>query len=72
MRITCYVKPHSRKEEVIQKGPSEFEVKITQLPIEGKANEGLIRLLSDHFDCAKSRITIISGHSGRKKIVEIL
>ena len=72
MRITCHVKPRSRKEEIVQIGPAEFEVRITQMPIDGKANEGLIRALGSHFKCAKSCITIVSGHSSKRKIIDII
>ena len=39
--------------------------------IDGKANEGVITALADHFGVAKSHITITRGHTARIKQVVI-
>ncbi len=38
---------------------------------DGKANEAVIKLLSKHFDIAKSKIKIIRGETSRDKVVEV-
>ena len=38
---------------------------------EGKANEALVRLLSDYFGIPKSKILIIKGTTSKYKLVEI-
>jgi len=40
-------------------------------PVDGKANEELIRLVARRFECSKSAVSIRSGASGRVKLVEI-
>ena len=50
----------------------EYKVKLTSPPVDGKANEALIEILSDHFKVAKSNITIVGGKSARMKMVDIL
>jgi uncharacterized protein len=40
-------------------------------PVDGKANEELITLAADHFECRKSAVAIKSGASGRRKLVRI-
>jgi hypothetical protein len=50
----------------------EYKVRITAPPVDGKANEMLIGVLSDHFKVAKSNISIVGGKSARTKIVDIL
>ncbi|MEP0784839.1 DUF167 domain-containing protein [Trichocoleus sp. DQ-A3] len=40
-------------------------------PVDGKANEELIQILSKKFNISKSRIFIKSGLSSRNKLVEI-
>ena len=40
-------------------------------PVDGKANEELIKLLAKKFDVAKSDIRIKSGLSSRQKLIEI-
>jgi hypothetical protein len=72
MRLTIHVKPNSKKTEIVSKIGLEWTIKIHAQPIEGKANEELIRFLSEELDMPKSSIRIIRGTSSKVKIVEIL
>jgi uncharacterized protein (TIGR00251 family) len=40
-------------------------------PVDGRANEELIRLVAAHFRCAKAAVTIRSGATGRMKRIEV-
>ena len=71
MRITITVKPRSSKIEVIQISETEYQVKLTASPVVGEANEQLLKVLSDYFEIPKTRISILKGKTGKKKIVEI-
>ncbi|MFA6047563.1 MAG: DUF167 domain-containing protein [Parcubacteria group bacterium] len=72
MRIYIKVTPRSSKNEVTKMSEGEYKVRITAPPVDGKANEMLIGVLSDHFKVAKSNISIVGGKSARTKIVDIL
>ncbi len=66
------VKPGSKKGPlVLRTGPSALTLYLREKPIDGAANQALIRLLSDHFQIPKTSIQIKSGARGRKKLVEI-
>ncbi len=78
MRINVHVKlrAHDEKVEktVIQRltGPEEqYRVSVKELPVEGRANEAIVRVLAEHFKVPKSRVRILAGQSSREKIVEI-
>lgn len=71
MRISVRVKPRSSRNKVEQLPDGSFCVWLSASPVEGKANEALIKALSDYFDKPKSEITIISGHTSKNKIVEV-
>ncbi|MDE2001496.1 MAG: DUF167 domain-containing protein [Patescibacteria group bacterium] len=78
MRIFVKVKPNAREEgiakEIVQTLTGEetwYTVRIKALPVEGKANEALVRLLADHFKTTPSRVRIISGKTSSRKVVEI-
>jgi uncharacterized protein (TIGR00251 family) len=49
-----------------------IKVRITAAPVEGQANEELVKFLSDVLDVAKSRIEIVAGETGRDKLVSVL
>ncbi len=71
MRISVRVKPNARKNEVKKLDEKTYLVSVTAPPVDGKANAGVIELLSAYFGKAKSRIIILKGASGRQKFVEI-
>ena len=72
MKISVRVKPNARKNEVKQLDGNSFLVSVSVPPVEGKANEKLIDLLSEYFGKPKRAITILRGGSSRNKTVEIL
>jgi len=45
---------------------------LTAPPVDGQANDMLIKLLADFFDVSKSSIIIVGGKTAKTKIVEIL
>ncbi len=71
MKFTVNVKPNSRKEGVEARADGSLTVRVNAPPIEGRANIRVIELLSEYFDCPKSRIRLISGSSGKRKIFEV-
>ncbi|WP_071839332.1 DUF167 domain-containing protein [Nodularia spumigena] len=46
-------------------------VRLKSPPVDGKANEELIKLLAEKFHVPKSHIRIKSGVSSRQKLIEI-
>jgi len=49
----------------------EYKVKLTAAPVDGRANDMLIKLLSEYFKVAKSRINIAGGKTAKIKIIDI-
>jgi hypothetical protein len=48
-----------------------IKLAITAPPVDGKANQAVIEYLSDFFRVPKSSITIVSGETGRNKLIAI-
>jgi uncharacterized protein len=48
-----------------------YRIAIQSPPVDGKANEELIRLLSGEFGSPRSSITILTGVSSRKKLIRV-
>ena len=72
MKISVKVKPNSKKEEVKKLMDNEFILSVKEPAKEGKANQAVIRLLSEYFNLPKSNISIIKGHNSKNKIIQIL
>jgi uncharacterized protein (TIGR00251 family) len=65
------VKPNARVSKLEQAENGTWLAQLKAVPVDGKANEELIALISKHFDCRKSAVTIKSGASGRMKLVRV-
>ncbi len=73
MQIKVKVIPRSSKNEVIgEMADGTLKVKLTATPVDGKANEALIELLSNHFKCKKSALQIVSGQTTTRKIITLI
>lgn len=68
MKITVMVKPNSRKEAVEPQADGTYIVRVNAPPIEGRANERVVELLSEHFSRPKSSIRLVSGAQGKRKV----
>ncbi len=71
-KITIKVLPRSSRNEVVGKmSDGTLKVKLLAPPVDGKANEALIKLLSEYFNIPKSKIKIVRGLTSRKKTVRL-
>ena len=66
-----YLQPKSSKNEVVGPYRDGIKVKVTAAPIEGKANEALIRFLAKELKISPSCVEIIKGHHSREKTLSI-
>ena len=72
LKIVVHVKPGSRKGPLVEAdNEGQLTVFVRGKAIDGKANEGVILALAEHFGVAKSHITITRGHTARIKQVLI-
>ena len=69
--IRVKVKPNARVSRFDQAADGTWLAQLRSPPVDGKANEELIALVADKFECRKSAVTIKSGASGRMKLVRI-
>lgn len=71
MKLEVRVKPNSKVKEVVKNDDGTLTVRVNARPIEGKANEQVIELLSEYLHKPKRAISIIAGSKGKTKIIEI-
>ena len=69
--LKVYLQPKSSKNEIVGSYRDGIKVRITAPPIEGKANEALIRFLAKEFLISPSRIEILKGSRSREKTLKI-
>lgn len=71
VKITVSVKPNSKIESVETLADGSLLVRVNAPPVDGRANERVIELLSEHFKKPKSKFHLLRGHNGKKKIFQI-
>mgnify|MGYP001568339895 FL=1 len=71
MRISVKVKANTSQERIEKIDDTNFLVWIREKPVEGKANEAVIKALAEYFGIAKSDITLIKGKTVKIKIFEV-
>ena len=65
------VKPRARNSLLELQADGTWRAELKAPPVDGAANAELIRLVAEHFDVARSRVSIQGGASGRSKWVRI-
>lgn len=71
VRIILHVSPGARKTEVLGTYGDALKLRLQAQPIEGKANEALVRYLSDMLDVPRTSIVLTHGHTNRRKMLEV-
>lgn len=71
VRIAVHVQPNARKTEVLGLHGDALKLRLAAQPIEGKANEALVKFLSEAFKVPRSAVTLTHGQSGRRKLLEV-
>jgi uncharacterized protein (TIGR00251 family) len=61
--------PRASKNEIQGVHGDALKVRLQAPPVEGKANQALIRFLSDALNIPRSQLSIASGETGRNKAV---
>ena len=75
MRIRVRVKPGSSRNRVGGRYPGqhgdELVVSVTARAVDGQANAAVVARLAAALDCPRRDIQIVSGTTGRSKVIEI-
>ncbi len=69
--IRVHVTPNAKEARVVKVGEADFEVRVDEAAMGGRANKRLLQILSEHFGVPKSRISIVRGARSRDKVLEI-
>jgi uncharacterized protein len=70
-RLRLRVSPGAGRAAVVGRHGDAWKVRVTEAPERGRANEAVIRLLAETLALPRSAVTLISGHGGREKVVQL-
>jgi uncharacterized protein len=70
-RITVHVQPRASRTEVAGMHDGCIKIRVSAPPVEGAANSAVIELFARTLKVAKSRVRVVSGATGRRKVIEV-
>lgn len=72
VKVAVVIKPNSKhREEVVQMDDGSLMVFTKAPAIEGRANKDAVKLLAKYFSVTKSQVSLVSGHTSKRKLFEI-
>jgi hypothetical protein len=72
LRLQVQVMPNAKRTEVAGMHGDAIKIRLQAQPIEGKANDALIRFVADALNLPKTAVSVSHGQTSRRKLLEIL
>ena len=70
--LALRVTPRASKNEIVEiLNDGTVKVHLTAPPVEGKANEALLKFLAEILDVPASHLDIVAGGTGRDKLISV-
>ncbi|HEU4570578.1 MAG TPA: DUF167 family protein [Gemmatimonadales bacterium] len=69
--LTLHIQPRAARTEVAGTHGDALKIRLAAPPVDGAANEELIRFLAGQLGVARNAVTIVSGATGRRKRVRV-
>jgi uncharacterized protein len=70
-RVTVKVHPRARRSSITGRFGEAWKLDLAAPPVDGKANEECVRFFAELAGVPRSRVRIVSGATGRMKLVEV-
>jgi uncharacterized protein (TIGR00251 family) len=71
VRFSVRVQPRASRSEVVGVYGDALKVRLSSPPVDGAANDELVKFLAHVFAVGRRDVRILAGESSRSKIVEI-
>lgn len=69
--VQVRVQPKASRDEFAEIQGDHLRIRITAPPVDGKANVHLCKFLAQVFQVPKSKVSLLSGETGREKRLRI-
>jgi hypothetical protein len=70
-RITVRAHPRARRSAITGRFGDAWKLDLAAPPVDGKANEECVRFFAELAGVTRSRVRVVTGATGRLKIVDI-
>ena len=69
--LSLHVQPGAKKSECAGLHGEALKIRLAAPPVDGKANEALLRFLAQRLAIPRQQISLKSGQTSRQKVIEI-
>jgi uncharacterized protein (TIGR00251 family) len=69
--LNVRVQPRASRDEIVGIHGEQLKIRLTAPPVDGKANQTLLKFLAKFSGVLTRQVTLLSGDSGRDKRVRI-
>jgi uncharacterized protein (TIGR00251 family) len=71
LAFTVRVQPRASRSEVVGELDGALKIRLAAPPVDGEANEELIRFLAKLFGISRQKVSILSGQTSKNKLVRV-
>lgn len=69
--LTLHVQPGAKRTEFAGLHGDALKIRLAAPPVDGKANEALIKFVAETLKLPKSAVNLKSGQTSRRKVLEV-
>ena len=69
--LTLHIQPGAKKTECAGRHGDALKIRLAAPPVDGKANAALVGFIAETLGLPKSVVTLKSGQTSRRKVLEI-
>jgi len=69
--LLIHVQPRARRTEVVGWHGDALKIRVAAPPVEGAANQELLRFLAKRLALPVARVRLVTGNTGRRKRLEV-
>ena len=69
--LTLHIQPGAKKTEIAGLHGDALKIRLAAPPVDGKANVALIDFIAERLGLPKSTVSLKSGQTSRRKVLEI-
>jgi uncharacterized protein (TIGR00251 family) len=71
IRLRLHIQPRATRSELAGRHGNAIQVRLTAPPVDGAANEALLRFLASRLEVPLSALSLVAGGNGRSKVVAV-
>ncbi|GAA4023682.1 DUF167 domain-containing protein [Actimicrobium antarcticum] len=71
VRLAVQVAANAKKTEVVGEAEAMLKIRLHAQPIEGKANEALVRFIAGQLDVPRSAVKVTHGLTSKRKLLMV-